>query len=163
MAPKRAGVAFRFWPKVNKTDSCWLWMAGTFPSGYGAFVVERGKTQRAHRVAYELTNGPIPEGLLVLHNCPGGDNPLCVNPAHLWLGDALQNAQDRDRKGRGFAPHHRRSDRLTTQKAKAIRSFWGKGLAKQKELARIYSVSAQTINNIVRGRQWTREGGNQDG
>jgi hypothetical protein len=72
-------VADRFWPKVRKTDGCWLWTAQRGPLGYGRFAVD-SYPQQAHRVAYELLVGPIPDGLELDHLCR---NPPCVNPAHL--------------------------------------------------------------------------------
>jgi hypothetical protein len=88
--------ATRFWSKVDKTGVCWLWTAGTFEKGYGVFRMY-GRNYRAHRVAWELMKGPIPEGLSVLHNCPDGDNKLCVR--HLWLGTHLDNMRDGVGKG----------------------------------------------------------------
>ena len=92
-----------FWAKVRKTDTCWIWTASTRNKGYGAFVyVREGRLihGRAHRYAYELHRGRIPDDLCVLHNCPGGDNPACVNPAHLWLGTKAENNADLVAKGR---------------------------------------------------------------
>ena len=88
----------RFWAKVRKTDGCWLWTAGTFARryGYGQFGLN-GHPHKAHRLAWEFTNGPIPEGLSVLHHC---DNPPCVNPAHLFLGTRGDNTRDMMMKGR---------------------------------------------------------------
>jgi hypothetical protein len=93
----------RFWAKVQKTVTCWLWTASTRDKGYGAFAYHRdGKfiQDRAHRYSWEIHKGPIPEGQWVLHNCPGGDNPACVNPAHLFLGNAQINVTDMINKGR---------------------------------------------------------------
>lgn len=97
-------LADRFWPKVNKTLTCWLW-TGAQQGGYGEMSAGRRGEQplRAHRVSWELAFGPIPAGLFVLHNCPTGDNPLCVNPAHLFLGDAEANAKDMKAKGRHWS------------------------------------------------------------
>lgn len=80
-------------------DSCWEYQAARSPRGYGTIGV-MGKTRRAHRVAWELANGPIPEGLLVCHHC---DNPPCCNPAHLFLGTDKDNVADMRAKGRGRA------------------------------------------------------------
>lgn len=87
----------RFWIKVRRSrgKGCWLWGAGCFASGYGAFAWN-GKTWRAHRLMWELTNGPIPAGMHVLHTC---DTPACVRPDHLFLGTHGDNMRDRWRKG----------------------------------------------------------------
>ena len=79
---------------------CHLWIGGADPDGYGVISRQgrRGKQERAHRVAYELFVGPIPDGICVLHRC---DTPACVNPEHLFLGTNLDNVRDRDAKGRG--------------------------------------------------------------
>jgi hypothetical protein len=74
-------LAERFWSKVEKTSSCWLWRGATNASGYGlSWDPTRQRPKRAHRVSYELSVGPIPEGLVLDHLCR---NPSCVNPAHL--------------------------------------------------------------------------------
>jgi len=92
----------RFWIKVAKSpdpDGCWLWIAGTFDSGYGAFRFHN-RLRRTHRLAYEWLVGPIPDGSQVLHKCPDGGNRRCVNPAHLALGTHEENMRDRDVDGR---------------------------------------------------------------
>lgn len=69
----------RFWAKVNKTETCWLWTAGTMRKGYGSFWINGGN-RSAHHVAWELLVGPIPEGASIFHDC---GNHLCVRPEHL--------------------------------------------------------------------------------
>lgn len=79
----RRPLSDRFWSKVAKTETCWLWTASLDGSGYGQFftrVEGQRKSNRAHRLAYELVVGPIPEGLVLDHLCR---NPKCVNPEHL--------------------------------------------------------------------------------
>lgn len=88
----------RLWSRVNKTDSCWIWTARTNDDGYGVLTVKH-KPQYAHRLSWELAHGPIPDGLFVCHDCPGGDNPRCVNPAHLFLGTNRDNILDARTKG----------------------------------------------------------------
>lgn len=93
----------RFWPKVNKngptmphmTTPCWVW-TGAYLRGYGEFKLA-GRRHLAHRVAWEMANGPIPDGLWVLHKC---DNPPCVREDHLFLGTVMDNVADMDAKGR---------------------------------------------------------------
>jgi hypothetical protein len=91
----------RFWSRVDKTDSCWLWTGGLFDDDYGAFRIA-GKSFRAHRVSWMIAHGDIPDGLFVCHNCPDGDNPQCVNPAHLWTGTNQENMDDMIAKGRSL-------------------------------------------------------------
>lgn len=98
--------ARQFWDKVEKTDACWLWQGALTSAGYGCLTVNKRRVY-AHRLSYEIATGIHPGNLKVCHNCPGGDNPACVNPAHLWLGTDLDNARDRERKGRGVRPTRR--------------------------------------------------------
>ena len=77
----------RFWNKVKKTDTCWLWKATKTAYGYGQ-LGGNGKRKYAHRVSYEMAYGKIPKGMLILHQC---DIKACVNPSHLKLGNHSQN------------------------------------------------------------------------
>jgi hypothetical protein len=90
----------RFWARVAKGDGCWSWTGGTNRNGYGTLHMGGHtirKPWRAHRFSWVLHNGPIPDGLWVLHKC---DNPPCCNPAHLFLGDRRANMLDAAAKGR---------------------------------------------------------------
>lgn len=90
-----------FWSKVDVPDGCWLWTAGRDSDGYGKLAIGLGGKEqrhtRAHRFAYEAFNGPIPDGMVVMHTC---DNPPCVRPDHLVLGTPLDNNDDKVAKGR---------------------------------------------------------------
>jgi hypothetical protein len=76
----------------TQQNGCWLWTGTRTGGGYGKWL-----GQRAHRFAYSAAKGAIPAGMFVCHAC---DNPLCVNPDHLWLGSHSDNMRDMDRKGR---------------------------------------------------------------
>lgn len=88
-------VRFQSKIKFGEADGCDEWMAAKV-KGYGIFWI-KGKNRYAHRVSWEMTNGPIPVGLFVLHKC---DNPKCVKPTHLFLGDTMVNMADMIQKGR---------------------------------------------------------------
>lgn len=109
--PRRSKpLAERFWEKVRKSDGCWEWTGSRNAAGYGKLSEGAAGSPRlrAHRVSWELANGPVPAGLWVLHRC---DNPPCVRPDHLWLGTRLDNMQDCARKGR-----------INTHAARAVRA-----------------------------------------
>lgn len=86
----------RFWSKVQRGDGCWLWTSSLNQRGYGTFF-PNGRSHKAHRLAWEFSNGPVANGLLVCHHC---DNPRCVRPDHLFVGSHLENVQDMVRKNR---------------------------------------------------------------
>lgn len=83
--------------RYKVVGDCWIWTGSIRNDGYGRYPVNR-QWKGAHRVAYELYKGPIPEGLLVRHKC---DNPLCINPEHLELGTNKDNVWDMYLRGRG--------------------------------------------------------------
>ena len=96
------GIPFeeRFWMRVDQSDpdGCWEWQGGrSNRGGYGLVGVGKAKNAKAHRIAYELANGPFDSDLFVCHRC---DNPPCCRPDHLFLGTNADNAADRERKGR---------------------------------------------------------------
>ena len=87
-----------FWGRMLKpTNGCWLWTGATTGTDRYGVLSFRGRTVRAHRLAYELTIGPIPKGMAVCHKC---DVPGCCNPSHLFLGTVADNNRDRHGKGR---------------------------------------------------------------
>jgi hypothetical protein len=158
----------RFWSKVDKSggiDACWIWTAFINKAGYGRFGVggRSGKPLNAHRVAWELTNGAIPDGLWVLHNCPGGDNPACVNPSHMFLGTHQDNTNDKVKKGRqskgekhGLRTHHsgNRLLKLTVDQVIYIRERYALGGISERQLAKQFGISGAYVHSIVRRECW---------
>lgn len=142
-------LARRFWVKVDigNKDACWNWRAGTFDGRYGAFGPTPGKAVGAHRVSWELTNGPIPDGLVVCHKC---DNRLCVNPDHLFLGTSKQNSQDMVAKARQNKGEDRYCAKLTTAQVSAIRL----DPRPQRAIAQDYGVSQTLVQYVKSRRNW---------
>ena len=103
MPPARKPIGDRFWPKIVRRgpDECWEWQAAKSTRGYGKLGAPGTDAgcEYAHRVSWELHNGPIPDGMHVLHHC---DNRICVNPQHLFLGTNLDNILDMRAKGRDY-------------------------------------------------------------
>ena len=123
-----------------------------FPVPYGPVIRSDGSQIRAHRLAWVLTNGPIPDGLLVLHHC---DNRKCIEPTHLFLGTQLDNMRDCFDKGRG-RPGHKLSDEDVAR----LRSDYQEGMTGM-ELAEKYGVHVNWVYAIVNGRARTQPFGNR--
>lgn len=135
----------RFWSHIDRSDGCWEWPRTRNAGGYGIFVHEWGAL--AHRYSWIVTNGPIPEGLDVLHHC---DNPPCVRPDHLFLGTDADNVADKYAKGRqGVYSGYGR--KLTWANVEEIRSAGGTPL---KVLAERYGVGVSSVWNIRHYRSW---------
>lgn len=143
-----------FWERVEKKgpDDCWFWKLGLFSSGYGQ-LRDGSKKRRAHRVAYELTYGPLPPCICVLHHC---DNRPCCNPAHLFLGTHGDNARDRKDKGRsGRLPgEDNPAAKLSSEQVAQIRDLAAKGKA-HKEVGIQFDIHYNHVGRIVRGERWT--------
>lgn len=135
----------RFWSKVAVGDrnACWPWLAAVNMYGYGVFRLA-DKQVKAHRLAWILTNGEIPESLVVCHRC---DNPPCCNPHHHFLGTKKENTQDCIKKGR----FRRGYVKLTSDQVVAIRAASGTGAS----IAAMYGVSKAHVNAIRAGRRYS--------
>lgn len=185
-----------FWTKVDRTSSpndCWFWTGNISTGGYGRIstrrkdIVRPGKKSRtilAHRLSWEIANDPIPHGLCVMHDCPGGDKPHCVNPAHLKLGTLADNCRDRHAKGRtaygdrnGSRTHPESRPRgennpsrkyperlargekvatskLTAKQVRHIRQLHANGKYNYLELGQMFGVSNVAISCAVQRKTW---------
>lgn len=156
----------KFWAKVDKTDSCWLWTASKRYKGYGAFTYRKNGRViqgRAHRYSYELHKGEIPLGLFVLHEC---DTPSCVNPAHLFLGTNEDNVKDMMTKGRHISggtlcgnngkwprgeKHH--AAKMNPSKIQELKTLRANG-SSYTDLSTRFNIGLSTIFKILKGRTW---------
>jgi hypothetical protein len=156
---KWAKATSRFFAKVDKTDSCWLWTS-FIEGGYGLFWFF-GAPRRAHRVSWMIANGEIPGGRMVLHHC---DVRHCVNPSHLYLGNALDNCRDMWARGRAGAgnttqtaahgkniPH----SKLNPRSVRAIRKAMTTDES-IRSIGRRFGVAHGTIRAVRDGVTWSR-------
>jgi hypothetical protein len=137
----------RFWSKVaiGKPNECWEWQAYKNNDGYGQFYLD-GKLIAAHRASYILVNDQVViKNRLVLHSC---DNPSCVNPGHLRIGDQKENMIDAAKRGRH--PNYI----LTNEKVKKIRALFKSGVNPQKISAQL-GIKYPTIYAVISGRTWS--------
>lgn len=143
----------RFWEKVHKTDTCWIWTAYLDEKGYGHIGTNGKGTIGAHVLSYKIAFGDIPKGMFVCHNCPSGDNPACVNPSHLWLGTQKQNVQDAHKKGRINRKGTKNSSaKLTENDITYIRSV--KDIIPMIQLAKEFHCTPENISSIWKRRTW---------
>ena len=178
----------RFWSKVDKNGPivrpelgpCWIWR-GLTKQGYGVFSVNvlspRGLASRpelAHRISFELAEGPPLPGLYVLHAC---DMPTCVNDAHLRAGTSKQNAADRADRRRGWRQQLKRyappaeiarikghgemhfNAKLTDEQIRELRTAYAVGTERLSQLARRFGISDVHVINIVTGKSRRGAGG----
>ena len=147
----------RFWAKVDKAPGqgpngdCWEWRGNTSHNfGYGNFNASRHeKYITTHQYSFRLEYGYLPEQ--VCHKC---DNPPCVNPAHLFAGNAKLNAEDRQRKGRGVRGERQHCAKLKEWQIPEIFRRVAKG-EKQPAIAASYGVALHTVERVLSGKTWT--------
>lgn len=130
----------------NPVTGCWLWQGSYFPTGYGQFnnkMLQKSPTT-SHRASWEIHNGRIPDGLMVLHKC---DDRRCVNPEHLYLGTNQDNMIDRSKRGR---VHQRRLDEGKVREMRQLRQAgwpW-------RQLAERYGVAMNAVISATMGTSW---------
>lgn len=147
----------KFVPEPN--TGCSLWIGGVNEHDYGVFW-NGYRLEKAHRFALRMSGVYVPDDADVCHTC---DCPPCVNPDHLFVGDALANVRDMWAKSRATVLHHhgtaQSQAKLTDEKAAEIRRVYAAGLANQYELADTYGVSQKAIWRVVNNRGWLKPSG----
>ena len=155
--PKPKPLAERLFEKTDYTGDCSIFHGAIFPNGYGYLSTRHnGPRILAHRLAWELANGPIPPGMCVCHRC---DNPPCVRVDHLFLGTHAENMRDKVSKGRANTPNRageRNSQaKLTLAQVSEIRALYARGAGSWAGLAMQFSVSKRAIGRILRNEGWS--------
>lgn len=163
-------ITERFWKYVDRRteQECWNWTGATVPYKKGISPHRRGmmnvgykfgvpRGEYAYRVSWQIHHGDVPEGMLVCHKC---DNPLCVNPNHLFLGTHKDNLDDCYAKGRGIGQRFATDDRLIPSKFKKLSPSEVESIHAEHQsgksmtlIAEAYDVSLSLISRIVRGER----------
>lgn len=156
--PPRRPRSETFWQSIDASggsNACWPWIRARNNTGYGITSFRPIRSKLAHRIAWIITNGPIPDTLNVLHQC---DNPPCCNPSHLFTGSQADNNWDKIRKGRHRTPDMRGASnpaaRLTEDDVRAIRTLRASG-ASYPSLGARFGISKTMVRNIVLRRAWS--------
>lgn len=143
--------------KLNEETGCIEWLGSQMGMGYGSvhYKLDRNtkqKTGRAHRLAYQVFVGEIPEGMLVCHTC---DNRKCINPKHLFLGTYLDNSRDKIRKGRAVyrRGENNQNAKLTEENIKLSYQLRSEGWI-YKDLGEKFSVSPSAIRSALSKKSW---------
>lgn len=145
----------RFWSLVSKQGDkeCWPWLGDVQAYGYGRFHW-KGRQQIATRVMWDITHSEVvPADICVCHTC---DNPICVNPRHLFLGTKDDNNKDAKRKGRmkGAVGEKHSKAKLTDADVIAIRAAFKRGNVTKSALASKYGVGRTAIRAVIDGSHW---------
>lgn len=158
---RRPGTPFieRFWAKVDKRgpDECWPWLGKGHCRGYGAIALDpvgdqiHGRQIRANRASWIVNRGQITEDQHVLHSC---DNPNCVNPNHLFLGDQLLNMRDMHGKGRAPVGSRHGQSKLTEEDVIWLRRIPSKRDGSLRKAALKLGITADYASAIRRRKAW---------
>lgn len=141
-----------FWSKVARSEGCWLWTGTRHKEGYGMLRVPGDRSyKRAPRIAWLLTYGEIPDGMLIRHTC---DNPPCVRPSHLLVGSTVDNVGDKVSRGRQLKGEQVSNAVLTGDDVITIRNLYSTGRWTHQELAAMFGVSQTPIALLLNRKTW---------
>lgn len=146
-------VIDRIMRKTIKTDTCWLWQGSKGKMGHGQIICDRNVHERrfiqmTHRLMWEHVNGPVPEGMCVLHRC---DVPNCVNPDHLFIGTKADNSADMVAKGRSKRGEDLPQTKLTEDQVRIIRE----SDEPQSKIAKRFGISQGRVSAIINRKGWS--------
>ena len=149
----------RFWRHVDRgssEDDCWFWTGALSRKGYGWFKLDpQEEPISAHRAAWLLLVGPIPDGMFVCHHC---DNRQCVNPDHLFIGTCADNIHDMWAKGRasqnGKKGEQHYNAKFTNEQVQEIRCHYQQGTESISSIARRYGVNQSCISKMIGRKSW---------
>lgn len=145
----------RIYSQVERVGDCLLFTGHRVKDGYG-HVKKDGKMVLVHRAVWARDNGPIPDGLIIMHTC---DTPACIEPKHLQLGTHADNSADRDRKGRRAPPRGSINGRaILCENDIPIIRYWLKNGYQAREIADKFLVDRHVIFNIKYNRCWQHVG-----
>lgn len=141
----------KVYSKTDAGSGCLEWI-GAKRKGYGRLRIA-GKDYAAHKLSWIESNGPIPNGMWVLHRC---DNPACIQPSHLFLGTAKDNFDDMHCKGRYTPPRGEKQPnaKLNADKVLSLRKLYAKGM-QFRQMAKAFGINEATIKDCVRGETWS--------
>lgn len=143
----------KYLPDEMPESECWKWQGSKHKTGYGQLSHKKQRTvHKAHRLAYVIAKGDIPDGMMICHTC---DNPACVNPSHLYAGTAKDNFKDMIERDRHVPPPHVPGSKcgmalLDEEKVRYIRS----SDKTPEELAEKFNVKPRTIRAVISRQNW---------
>ncbi len=152
MKGKNKNIKEDVWKRINikGEDDCWEWKGYVLSNGYGQIRIDY-RRYRTHRLVYELTYGPIPEGLLVCHKC---NNRKCCNPKHLYVGTQKDNLKQMIEDGRKPIGENSSKAKLNWKQINEIRKKYIPYIYTQKRLGKEYSISESECFLIINNKVW---------
>ena len=147
---RRKSLEDKLYPNLKKRGNCLEWQLATNNKGYGR-LSHLGKGYLAHRLAYTLEVGKIPNNIIIRHTC---DNRICCNVKHMILGTNKDNSEDMVSRGRSLKGEKQHKAKLDEKTVELIKQRYKTEKISQIALAKEYGISRPQIGRIVRGERW---------